>query len=735
MSSSGDLLSQWDASSDYRPTTPNHLKNYRFLLIGTVPQYAAEADLKQAFKPLGDLLGIYVGFLNPNGIVILAFHDSRHCLDAHLSLHKHNLFPRPLSSQLLNNSSLSALIGNSSFIQDADASLQITAQAFVNGDLLRDLLQSYGELSSFYSTDRDGLLYTCEYYDARHARAAIKGLDFNPSVLGVPIQVSQNTFSPNSSPATSSATMSVDEITTPKTPHFNGNDTVIIHCSPDFPQPLEHKPTLADRQIALTHLTSRHRPGGDHVLPPAPRIRRSSTGSAFVPGQSTALELERFRASATKPLKPSLDPLAPKPPVKLKETSAGLLLVDNGVNALGVTHSPASTLCDPSTPDPNNLKFALPPFMGALPPPLSSTAIWTGPDTQPVVPFADLDECTNSPTQVSACSSAAPDSPLKPSSNRRSLTGNLPPRMRPYPRSFTANPSSPFAPPLLPLCTRTSHPRDPPSPRNTIDLEKIATGQDTRTTIMIKNVPSRMTHQDMERFVNSVCEREYDFLYLRMDFVTGNNVGYAFVNFIEVASLLKFLTTYLGKRWNMYSSDKVMLAAYATYQGKAALVTKFQNSSILDRDESVQPHIYYTSGENKGLPEPFPAPNDSARKARSLAAANEYGLYSRMEPERRQRMSQAFQTSARNYTHQPRQRHDQPSIPIEPTFSRHQQPSFPAATFPMHSSSSHYVRPTVPLGYEVLPSARRTENWLDGKPTTAHRYTSANTSRRSSIQA
>ena len=43
----------------------------------------------------------------------------------------------------------------------------------------------------------------------------------------------------------------------------------------------------------------------------------------------------------------------------------------------------------------------------------------------------------------------------------------------------------------------------------------------------------------------------------------------------------QFLNTYLGRRWNLYSSDKVMYAAYATYQGKAALVTKVRPEAVL----------------------------------------------------------------------------------------------------------------------------------------------------------
>ncbi|KAG8992661.1 hypothetical protein FRB90_000936 [Tulasnella sp. 427] len=338
-------------------------------------------------------------------------------------------------------------------------------------------------------------------------------------------------------------------------------------------------------------------------------------------------------------------------------------------------------------------RIALPPFMGPLPlpSPLPSGSLWSASSETPTDEDGHTSAGNTTPFRFGSgkdvrsggghviYNSVGTPSEGSPTANRhprplRLYNTNVGPRLRST-RLHTqlASPSSPSTPsseatvvnlnsggggfpplyapanrPLLPLSARTSlsQTRDPPSPRNTVDIDKIANGMDTRTTIMIKNVPSRMTLTDMEAFINKICEREYDFLYLRMDFVTGNNVGYAFVNFIEVSSLLKFLQTYLGKRWNLYSSDKVMYAAYATYQGKAALVTKFQNSSILDREEKVKPHIYYSSGEKKGLPEPFPPPNDSARKARSLAAASEHGLFSRMEYNRRQQLSQHHSSSA-----------------------------------------------------------------------------------------
>ncbi|KAF9529405.1 RNA recognition motif 2-domain-containing protein [Crepidotus variabilis] len=134
---------------------------------------------------------------------------------------------------------------------------------------------------------------------------------------------------------------------------------------------------------------------------------------------------------------------------------------------------------------------------------------------------------------------------------------------------------------------------------------------------MIKNIPNKMSDQDLTEYINAVCPRRVDFLYLRMDFTNGCNVGYAFVNFIRVEDLLRFAKARLGIKWNMFSSEKVLQMSYANYQGKEALVEKFKNSAIMDEREAWRPRIFYSSGPNEGLSEPFPAPTHMRRKERS----------------------------------------------------------------------------------------------------------------------
>ncbi|KAH8119406.1 RNA recognition motif 2-domain-containing protein [Phellopilus nigrolimitatus] len=134
---------------------------------------------------------------------------------------------------------------------------------------------------------------------------------------------------------------------------------------------------------------------------------------------------------------------------------------------------------------------------------------------------------------------------------------------------------------------------------------------------MIKNIPNKLSDRDLVEFIGKVCPCKIDFLYLRMDFQNGCNVGYAFVNFIHVQDLLHFARTKLGVKWNMFSSEKVLQMSYANYQGKEALVEKFKNSCVMDEREAWRPKIFYSKGPQQGLPEPFPAPTHFRRKERS----------------------------------------------------------------------------------------------------------------------
>ncbi|KAL7309866.1 hypothetical protein PS15m_010695 [Mucor circinelloides] len=84
---------------------------------------------------------------------------------------------------------------------------------------------------------------------------------------------------------------------------------------------------------------------------------------------------------------------------------------------------------------------------------------------------------------------------------------------------------------------------------NCVDFERIRSGQDKRTTFMIRNIPNKYTQQMLIDYVNTTHQRKYDFLYLRIDFQNKCNVGYAFINFINPKDVIEFAQERIGKKW------------------------------------------------------------------------------------------------------------------------------------------------------------------------------------------
>ncbi|WVQ71588.1 hypothetical protein IAR50_001128 [Cryptococcus sp. DSM 104548] len=153
--------------------------------------------------------------------------------------------------------------------------------------------------------------------------------------------------------------------------------------------------------------------------------------------------------------------------------------------------------------------------------------------------------------------------------------------------------------------------------QNRVFSERIVAGLDNRTTVMIKDVPNKLSRQELVEILDEVVPGEFDFVYLRFDFKNCCNVGYAFVNFCSVSALLRFIQARVGKKWNMFSSEKVLQVSYADIQGKAALINKFKNSAVMSVVESWRPQIFYSSGSMKGQPEPFPSPDNLSMRERS----------------------------------------------------------------------------------------------------------------------
>ena len=135
-----------------------------------------------------------------------------------------------------------------------------------------------------------------------------------------------------------------------------------------------------------------------------------------------------------------------------------------------------------------------------------------------------------------------------------------------------------------------------------LDTNKISSHQDTRTTVMVRNIPNKYTKQMLLDEVNVNHDRTYDFFYLPIDFKNRCNVGYAFINFVNPEHIVRFSEDFQGHRWKNFNSGKVCDITYARIQGQAAMVTRFQNSSLLEKDDAYKP-LLFRGGERVPFPE------------------------------------------------------------------------------------------------------------------------------------
>ena len=69
-------------------------------------------------------------------------------------------------------------------------------------------------------------------------------------------------------------------------------------------------------------------------------------------------------------------------------------------------------------------------------------------------------------------------------------------------------------------------------------INKIVLEHDTRTTLIIKNLPKKCQFKDLENSINLKFEKSYDLLKMPVD--DRNNLGFAFINFKFFRSIIDF---------------------------------------------------------------------------------------------------------------------------------------------------------------------------------------------------
>ncbi|RAR06926.1 meiosis protein mei2 [Stemphylium lycopersici] len=177
-----------------------------------------------------------------------------------------------------------------------------------------------------------------------------------------------------------------------------------------------------------------------------------------------------------------------------------------------------------------------------------------------------------------------------------------------------------------------SHPHDQ---HNRVRRERILDGSDVRTTVMLRNIPNKLDWMSLKNILDEVCFGTYDFMYLRIDFKSGCNVGYAFINFSDANGMLSLIDRIERRLWPGFNSDKTAEISYATIQGREALVQKFRNSSVMQETPYCRPRLVFTLVDAEmmgqlrtaGTEQAFPRPDNLSKLQRSMDSARSIGLY------------------------------------------------------------------------------------------------------------
>ncbi|XWS63756.1 hypothetical protein CRYUN_Cryun06bG0129200 [Craigia yunnanensis] len=163
--------------------------------------------------------------------------------------------------------------------------------------------------------------------------------------------------------------------------------------------------------------------------------------------------------------------------------------------------------------------------------------------------------------------------------------------------------------------------------------------KDSRTTVMIKNIPNKYSQKLLLNMLDNHCihcneqiaEGEdqplssYDFVYLPIDFNNKCNVGYGFVNMTSSQATWRLYKAFHHQYWEVFNSRKICEVTYARVQGLEALKEHFRNSQFPCEMDHYLPVVFSPHRDGKQLTEPLAIVGQKQQSiiSGSLAKSNE----------------------------------------------------------------------------------------------------------------
>ena len=135
-----------------------------------------------------------------------------------------------------------------------------------------------------------------------------------------------------------------------------------------------------------------------------------------------------------------------------------------------------------------------------------------------------------------------------------------------------------------------------------IDIKKILSLEDRRTTLMIKNIPNKFQRDLILKTINKNFKGTYDLFILPTDVNGYKNFGYSFINFTTSYYIPYFYFLFHQRKWPNTNSQKICEITYSKIQGRNGLLSHYQskitfiNKEVkkLDNDNKyIIPNEYY----------------------------------------------------------------------------------------------------------------------------------------------
>jgi len=129
-----------------------------------------------------------------------------------------------------------------------------------------------------------------------------------------------------------------------------------------------------------------------------------------------------------------------------------------------------------------------------------------------------------------------------------------------------------------------------------IDPAKIQAGQDSRTTVMVRNLTGARARKDFLKFLEKCgLSERYTFFYMPCKEHRNIPAGFAFVNFVAPCDVHKLYVMVKSGFWSEVNSDaqaKCPAVSYGRFQGHDELMKHFSSSAVLHEQDPEKRPIF-----------------------------------------------------------------------------------------------------------------------------------------------